>query len=743
MTRPRSSYAGAVLIACFLGASVALAGSEPAFPGAEGFGAKTIGGRGGKVIWVTNLNASGPGSLREAVDRPGPRIIKFKVAGTIESGRRCLWIGFPYRSTYKKLIREGKKREELENPYSFVTIDGASAPPPGITIHGRIDLGPYALKQVIVRNLRVRDNGMAPRGAADCLPASANHVIIDHCSLQWARDEVAGAWFPNAHAITYQWCIIGPGWGQHACGFIAGKGPDRLTVHHCLFPHNHDRNPLFCGNSRKNWVGKYPNDTPVFDCRNNVIYNCHSASVLADGAHVNLVGNRYIRKAGTGKGHFVNEIYSKDRVNPTICYLKGNISPFRPTNDMDEWAGAGHCGYPEKGPRKWTHWPGPWKWGQKRDTPFPVAPVITQTAQEATDLVLSQVGAWPRDAVDAGIIRTVLHRSGHRAVKQTLPSDIANARPIASAKATAVKGKPLTVRFQAEGRDMDSKIESYTWHFGDGRRAIGQNATHTYTEPGEYDARLFVMDDRGMTGTATLSISVGKEGFKAERVTVPIAPYTPQPPPKKLDLPTVNLAAVLAGPPTEEDWIKAPRLAPFIILWNWQKAPQGLTDARILHDAKNLYLRVTTGGMEPASLKRIKTSDRFISPRRRKYTYVGHVNVMTFLSPNHGGAPWYRFDVGDLGARYSGKMADADWRPTPDWRFMSRVIGDKWQLTLVLPFEALRVIPHPAQVWGLKFIVNLQKDVIHIWPPVEKVGKDQYCVPHTSDPIYYAKLRFQ
>ena len=741
------------LIVCFLSARAVCGAVARAFPdaegpvlsNAEGFGAATIGGKGGKVIWVTNLNADGPGSLRAAVDTPGPRIIKFKVAGAIELGRHALWIGRPLRPIYRKLIKEGKPTDHVKNPYSFITIDGTSAPRPGITISGNLKIGPYRLKEVIVRNLRIRDNGLISRSASDCITITAGRVLVDHCSLQWARDEVLSPWGPHARDVTAQWCIIGPAWGAHAYGLINGRGSDRITVHHCLFPNNAGRNPLICGNSRKNWIGKYTNDTPVIDLRNNVAYNwfnVHSA-VLTAGAHVNMVGNLYLPGRASAKNVLSICVTCRHHTNPTVAYLKGNITPNRPRDHMDEWADAGRY---VKTARRYVPTFGPHEWGRKRDTPFPAPPVVTHSAAEAKALVLSQAGAWPRDPVDAGVIRTVLHNSGFMGVKNTLPSDFTNARPTAKAAAAAKAGNPLTVQFKGQGRDSDGKIVLSTWHFGDGYRALGSNVTHTYTAPGEYQATLFVVDDQGMSATASLKVAVGKGSFKAE----PIAPRAPLKPAMPAALsrrtpPTVVLAPCLDNPPTEADWAAAPRLHPFIVQASWLKAP-GQVDARVLHDSERLYLRVTSDGIPESSIKRMKIFEPFAALPRHGLGWCGYTKVAVFISPRHGRTPWYRFDIGINGFRKDAKGADRTWTPKPDWGVASGMVGKKWRLTLAIPFKALDATPAKGHVWGLKLMNNTGKDVIHIWPPVGPAtrwrGKERHCAPHTSDPIHYARLQF-
>ncbi len=129
----------------------------PAFPGAEGYGSLTRGGRGGMVIAVTNLNPSGPGSLQAACEAKGPRIVVFKVAGTINGN------------------------VEIKNDY--ITIAGQTAPGDGITIKGELGIG---ANDVVIRYLRVRTAG---RGDAVGGRGKKN-IILDHVSASWSRDEV-------------------------------------------------------------------------------------------------------------------------------------------------------------------------------------------------------------------------------------------------------------------------------------------------------------------------------------------------------------------------------------------------------------------------------------------------------------------------------------------------------------------------------------------------------------------------
>jgi pectate lyase len=139
----------------------------PAFPGAEGAGSETIGGRGGKVIEVTNLNDSGPGSLRAAVEAEGPRIVVFRVSGTIQL----------------------KNSLVIKNPN--ITIAGQTAPGEGICLRDA-PLGVQA-DDVVVRFLRVRLGDESGRESDAISISSGERIIFDHCSASWSVDETFSA----------------------------------------------------------------------------------------------------------------------------------------------------------------------------------------------------------------------------------------------------------------------------------------------------------------------------------------------------------------------------------------------------------------------------------------------------------------------------------------------------------------------------------------------------------------------
>ena len=157
----------------------------PAFPQAEGFGAYSLGGRGGKVIFVENLNDDGPGSLRAAIMDSVPRIVIFRVSGTIE---------------LKSYLR-------IQHPY--ITIAGQTAPGDGICLKN-FPLMIYKTNDVIVRNIRVRPGIelLSDGHSTDGIAIEWSHdVIIDHCSASWSTDEILNT---NNQAIdvTVQWCIF-------------------------------------------------------------------------------------------------------------------------------------------------------------------------------------------------------------------------------------------------------------------------------------------------------------------------------------------------------------------------------------------------------------------------------------------------------------------------------------------------------------------------------------------------------
>ena len=256
MTRcgDRISMALAIFLLGFAGIAVAAESAAPlAFPGAQGWAAHTPGGRGGKIIRVTTLAAEGPGSLREALDTKGPRIVVFEVGGVIDLGAKSLKIREP-----------------------FLTIAGQTAPQPGITlIRGGIDLSAH---DVIVRHIRVRagEAGLAKMSGTDFDSIStigASNVIIDHCSLTWSTDEnlsASGTRFlgdtpeqwraGTSHRITFSNNILAEGLGyathakgEHSKGSLIHDNARDILIIGNLYSQNRERNPMFKGGTQ-GWV---------------------------------------------------------------------------------------------------------------------------------------------------------------------------------------------------------------------------------------------------------------------------------------------------------------------------------------------------------------------------------------------------------------------------------------------------------------------------------------------------------
>ena len=344
-----------------------LAGAVRAFPGAEGFGSDTPGGRNGAVLAVTNTNDSGPGSFRAACDAFGPRIVVFRVGGLIDL----------------------KTNIKITNPN--ITIAAQTAPGDGICLRDHqlvIDT-----HDVIVRYLRSRPGDISGKEVdAISIGGSSRNVIVDHCSASWSVDEALSP-SGGISDVTVQWCLIAEGLNQsvhskgaHGYGSLV-RAIGGLSLHHNLWAHNRGRNPRLGDN-----YGKPP--FPTFDVRNNVIYDYGGPSVTGDTFTANYVAN-YIKPGPDTR--------KPQPIGPTPkaalkFYVDGNEIAGKGTGDVFA----------------------------KMDgvtvvtQPFQAPAVRTVSAEEAYKIVLAGVGATVpvRDAVDARIIADVRNGTGHFANSQ-------------------------------------------------------------------------------------------------------------------------------------------------------------------------------------------------------------------------------------------------------------------------------------------------------------------------------------
>lgn len=248
----------------------------PAFPGAEGYAEFVTGGRGGKVIHVTNLNTSGEGSLAAALHNGGrtdePRIIVFDVSGTI-------WLDKTV--AYKKSIKN-------------VTIAGQTAPGEGITLTGE-NFYLNASENVIIRYVHFR-HGQAEAKDDSFYVQGSKYIMIDHCSFTYGSDEDCSA--RQSNNLTIQWSIISDGVRTHSMGGLQEWNSE--TIHHCLWGNQNDRNPKAKG---------------IMDFTNNVVYNWGDYPFVAGG-----------NSGGQGWGNVVNNYFiaGLDTKDPDRTIVRSN-----------------------------------------------------------------------------------------------------------------------------------------------------------------------------------------------------------------------------------------------------------------------------------------------------------------------------------------------------------------------------------------------------------------------------------
>jgi len=357
--------------------------STLAFPGAEGFGAQTAGGRGGKILYVTTLADSGPGSLRSALEASGPRTVLFKVAGTITL------------------------QDDISITQPFITIAGQTAPGEGLEVKsGMIRIRTH---DVVIRYLKMRvgdlPNASDPADR-DALSLSGTggaevyNVVIDHCSLLWGPDIGGLSILVNVHDVTVQSSIMGEGLylsshpeavseqGGHSMGAsifqldpstYGNFYPHNITMHHNLFTTADNRMPVVIG-------------AEYVDIVNNVIYNWGQKAAHGNPRKLNLINNMFIRgPQTTGLVAWTPQLHSTTPTFfPSAVYEQGSV-----TVGFTAIRGNPQTVY-----------------APSRFSPYSMA--NEQTPQAAYDQIVQDVGARlpVRDSVDQRIINNLTQHTG-------------------------------------------------------------------------------------------------------------------------------------------------------------------------------------------------------------------------------------------------------------------------------------------------------------------------------------------
>jgi len=367
----------------------------PAFPGAEGGGKFTFGGRGGKVYVVTSLADNGPGTLRWACEQGGARIIVFNVAGIIHIKSPII----------------------VRAPY--ISIEGQTAPGDGICVAGESFW--VNTHDVVIRYMRFRRGETNVGRRDDALGGDpVGNIIVDHTSTSWGLDENFSMYrhmFDPGDGskdeklgtvnITVQNCIYAEALDYWNHSFGSTTGGENSTLLRNMWADNTGRNPSV------GWNG-------IYTFVNNVVFNWHHRSM--DGGdyttNFNIINNYFKPGPVTPKddavGHRILKPESgrsklKERVFGR-AYVVGNIMEGYPAITADNWAGGVQVDeLPDAGPYKDYMYSA---------TPFPMAPVTIMSAQQAYKFVVENAGATlpHRDAVDLRIAEQV--RTGKIAYKE-------------------------------------------------------------------------------------------------------------------------------------------------------------------------------------------------------------------------------------------------------------------------------------------------------------------------------------
>lgn len=489
------------LAAAALSATATFAQNDaPAFPGAEGHGRYVTGGRGGVVKHVTNLNDSGPGSLRTAVSGSAKKIVVFDVSGVI---------------ALKSDLKIGAN----------TTIAGQTAPYPGITLRYRT-VRPDA-DNVIVRFIRVRRGQEKDvNDGADAIWTRENDgMIFDHCSFSWSIDEVAS--FYDNNNFTMQWCtaaesLNNAGHGKGAHGYGGIWGGKLASFHHNMIAHVTNRVPRFNG-ARYEWDGyknnamydEYKWANPVqaenVDFRNCVMYNWGNSNGCyggPGGGQINIVNNYYKGGPATpdSKAQRVTEISVASSGNssghPDIYgmtsryYINGNTTETNSgtITENRDWNGVNYdSGVFTIDGEKWSldtlnlygdevehkaNTDGEMCVRIKMDQPAPEGQVTTHSAATAFDKVMSYCGAsLYRDDVDSRYMEEA--RTGTATYKGSVTNESGLIDIVADVNGYTEDNFPSETR--PEGFDTDQDGMPDEWETANGLDPNNPDDANLYT----------------------------------------------------------------------------------------------------------------------------------------------------------------------------------------------------------------------------------------------------------------------
>jgi hypothetical protein len=366
-----------------------------AFPGALGWAATTPGGRGGQILRVTSLASEGAGSLRAAIETPGPRIIVFEVGGVIDLGRKTLKVREP-----------------------FLTIAGQTAPSPGVTlIKGGMDIETH---DVVIRHLRIRvgEAGAAKSSGWDedgISTLAAHDVIVDHCSITWATDENLSASGPRftgttpeewrngtSRRITFSNNLLAEGLAhsthaklEHSKGSLIHDNISEILIVGNLYAHNMERSPLFKGGVRGVIVNNLIYDPGPRAIHYNLMAEEWGAQRFETG-EMSVVGN--VLRAGPSTPPDV-ALFMLGGYGDVRLHLRDNIAVDRVGRALPE------TGRYTTAPARIVRAARPPLW------PTGLTAIPARDVQRA---VLADVGArpWDRDAHDIRVIADVAEGRG-------------------------------------------------------------------------------------------------------------------------------------------------------------------------------------------------------------------------------------------------------------------------------------------------------------------------------------------